>query len=218
MIFRQIAELYNGTKTQTRRCQTNRDVGVCDGEPNVITAVRRNGRVLYRVGQTYAIRPGMYEPAERDLRIRILAIREERLQAISEADAQAEGVNSIAEYEALWRSINTKKGARWEDNPLVWVYEFEAFDPVELPLPEKPSRCPYCKSKDIDTGLLSDDDDYDNEQARLLGVSDSKHDPRFAFQHEHMECNDCHAFLPYGRRWYYNEATNNYDLDRPKIK
>lgn len=63
-----------------------------------------------------------YQP----LRIRITAIRREPLQSISEADARAEGVESIEAYRALWDSINGKtKGARWADNPLVFVLEFE---------------------------------------------------------------------------------------------
>lgn len=28
-------------------------------------------------------------------------------------------------YRALWQSINKKKGVRWQDNPDVWVIEFE---------------------------------------------------------------------------------------------
>lgn len=62
-----------------------------------------------------------YQP----LRIRITAIRQERLQAITEADAKAEGVGSIEEYRALWERINGKTpGARWADDPLCWVLTF----------------------------------------------------------------------------------------------
>lgn len=33
---------------------------------------------------------------------------------------------SVEEYRTLWESINGKtKGARWADNPLVWVLVFE---------------------------------------------------------------------------------------------
>ena len=60
------------------------------------------------------------------LRICITAIRQEPLQSITEADARAEGVNNIEEYRALWERINGKtKGARWEDNPTVWMITFE---------------------------------------------------------------------------------------------
>lgn len=65
----------------------------------------------------------------------------EPLQRITEAGAIAEGViadnggfyvpllgrnelyaTAVDAYHALWMSINTKKGTRWEDNPSVWVY------------------------------------------------------------------------------------------------
>lgn len=62
------------------------------------------------------------------LRIRITAIRRERLQDISEADVRAEGVESVESVEAyrvLWDSINTRKGTRWQDCPDVWVLSFE---------------------------------------------------------------------------------------------
>ena len=96
------------------------------------------------------------------LRIREIAL--ERVQAITEADAIAEGIERvwvlvgancnggihqeeyawryyipgwdvdgpddcfdcpIAAYEALWRSLHTRPGERWDDNPWVWVYRFE---------------------------------------------------------------------------------------------
>ena len=79
--------------------------------------------------------PGEYIPA----RIRITGIRQERVQDITTADAIAEGVPeqtatythpvyrslSVAAYAKLWNAIHTKPGETWNDNPSVWVLEFE---------------------------------------------------------------------------------------------
>lgn len=55
------------------------------------------------------------------LRIRITAIRQERLGNITEADAIAEGVESVEAYKALWTSIN----GHWDGEVAVWVISFE---------------------------------------------------------------------------------------------
>ena len=58
-----------------------------------------------------------YRPAK----IRLTAIRCERLHDITEQDARAEGVASVEEYKALWESANGKsKATRWEENPKGW--------------------------------------------------------------------------------------------------
>jgi len=59
------------------------------------------------------------------LRLTITGVRVERVRKISEAGACAEGCESVAAYARLWDQINPTPGARWADNPLVWVYEFE---------------------------------------------------------------------------------------------
>lgn len=68
--------------------------------------------------------------------LRITDIRVERLRDISENDAAAEG----AKYEEtgfsarvcfvdLWQQINGKRpGCSWNDNPWVWVVEFEKIE------------------------------------------------------------------------------------------
>lgn len=132
MIFKQIAEILSGQKTQTRRRmkpnefanQWRDDVTI-----NEVLTHTKSGepcRLKWGLNKTYAIVPKRGKPAIRDARIRITSIRQERLQAISEADAIAEGVASVAEYRDLWERINGRtKGARWQDNPLVWVLTFE---------------------------------------------------------------------------------------------
>jgi len=69
-------------------------------------------------------------------RIQLLVtdVRVERVQDISNKDAQAEGVDdslgktimtSKELFHELWDSINADRGYSWESNPWVWVIEFE---------------------------------------------------------------------------------------------
>ena len=84
-------------------------------------------------------RPPMFMPrwASR-ITLEITAVRIERLQDISEADAIAEGApwaacgspqegSHKAGYAALWESINGT--GSWAANPLVWVVEFKRVKP-----------------------------------------------------------------------------------------
>lgn len=66
--------------------------------------------------------------------LKVLEVRVERVQEISEEGARAEGCETeIAdpreEFTALWKSIHGKKpGMTWDDNPWVWVIHFERTD------------------------------------------------------------------------------------------
>lgn len=60
--------------------------------------------------------------------LRVLDVRIERIQEITEEDALAEGVASRDGFIELWEAIHGR-GA-WEQNNWVWVYEFER---VEVP-------------------------------------------------------------------------------------
>jgi hypothetical protein len=81
---------------------------------------------------------------EARLFLKVTDVRAERLQDITEEDAEAEGLynthgfirspdNSYADYphtakEAfvrLWDTLNAKRGYGWDANSWVWVYEFE---------------------------------------------------------------------------------------------
>jgi len=91
-------------------------------------------RTRFRVGNTYAVQPGRGKKAVG--RIRILGIRRERLQEITWQDAVAEGIpqymklgmpDSLEIYCSFWSLWNSlyRKPYRWEDNPEIWVLEFE---------------------------------------------------------------------------------------------
>jgi hypothetical protein len=84
-------------------------------------------------------RPSIHMPrwASR-LALEITAVRVERLNAISEADARAEGVewnegpfrsghtNHVSAFRSLWNTINGRsQGRTWQDNPWVWAISFQ---------------------------------------------------------------------------------------------
>jgi hypothetical protein len=70
--------------------------------------------------------------------LEVTAVRVERVQSISEEDAEKEGLKASIDnitdgyftipardfFEDLWDSINAKRGDGWDANPWVWVVEF----------------------------------------------------------------------------------------------
>jgi hypothetical protein len=75
-------------------------------------------------------RPSIHMPREAcRLRLEVADVRVERLQAITDEDAIAEGIEVTptmtprASFAALWDAINGKR-APWTDNPWVWVVTF----------------------------------------------------------------------------------------------
>jgi hypothetical protein len=82
-------------------------------------------------------RPSIFLPrwASR-LTLEVTSVRVERVQSISEEDARAEGVDSLAAtglafaprevFRDLWDSINGERpGCAWEANPWCWVVSFK---------------------------------------------------------------------------------------------
>lgn len=123
-IFRQVTEIEQGVKTETRR--------VCHPDDELINGVLYHaGRRKWAVGQTYAIVPKRGQAAVQSGRIRIVNIHREQLQQIDHASALLEGVGAVEQYRDLWESINGHTPHRWSHNPAVWVVRFE-FVPNEM--------------------------------------------------------------------------------------
>lgn len=62
--------------------------------------------------------------------LRVISVRAQRVQDISEDDAAAEGIERhsgpyILDFAKLWDSINGKRGYSWNSNPWVFAYTFE---------------------------------------------------------------------------------------------
>jgi hypothetical protein len=176
MIFKQVQEIIEGTKTQTRRVVKGGEFGVPTKYPNgvysprlVIGEVKKwhpihqpdTARLKWQVGRDYAVVPKRGEPgvwwhpmaktwrgptrklSGLDVEIaRITSIHREPLQAITEADAIAEGCKGKTVYTGytnedqpdydmtprdvyreLWESING--AGSWDKAGDVWVIEFE---------------------------------------------------------------------------------------------
>jgi hypothetical protein len=132
----------SGQKTQTRRLVHAGDltrVNEADPTRPILKVIRTADagvpKVLYEVGKVYSVQPGI---AKRTVgNIRITAIRRERLQDLSEAEALKEFPLSSPQpdltdsqwakksFIETWDIMYSTPGVRWQDNPEVWVLEFE---------------------------------------------------------------------------------------------
>lgn len=112
MIFTEehVALVQQGRKTQTRRV-------VKPGEKEC----------RYKPGKAYAAQPGRGKPAS--LRITIVAVRREKLGAISEKDAKREGYRTVYEFKQTWKELH----GTWTPDLDVWVITFVAGDRTEKP-------------------------------------------------------------------------------------
>lgn len=128
MLFKpeMIEAILAGKKTQTRRVVKDGEFFAKSSVPGsafVYTYLSNDkSRTKWALGRTYAIVPKRGAKGI-GRRIRITAIRREWLHDISEADAIAEGVGSVAEYKALWDAINA--AGSWLMAGYVWVLSFE---------------------------------------------------------------------------------------------
>lgn len=144
----------SGQKTQNRRLVRAGEYATVDeADPNrpilkvISTADAGVPKPLYEVGKTYSVQPGLAKKTVGN--IRLTAIRRERLQDLTEADALKElpvtsleaGISdarwALNTFMGTWNIMNTEPGSRWEDNPEVWVLEFE---PALKAAPKKRSR------------------------------------------------------------------------------
>lgn len=94
---------------------------------------------IYKADGVYANKwhPSIHMPKEAArIFLKVTDVRVERLQDITEEDAITEGmsktlvdgvvfISAKGNFHVLWDSLNIKRGYGWEDNPWVWVIEFE---------------------------------------------------------------------------------------------
>jgi hypothetical protein len=85
----------------------------------IVSVCSKSGRVIYTVGHEYTLQPGRGMVGKGA--IRLVSIHLQRLRAMTDADAQAEGGYTLDEYRQVWAQIN---GA-WDGNEAVIVYRFQ---------------------------------------------------------------------------------------------
>ena len=104
-----------------------------------------NGHIAYKSDpqeqHTGPWKPSIHMPrCFSRISLEITAVRVERLQEITEADAMDEGAEPVLVppdggsaphvegFRALWDTINAKRGFGWDADPWVWVIEFRKVD------------------------------------------------------------------------------------------
>lgn len=131
-----VRALIDDRKIQTRRLRFKGSAGDWIWVRETFTVVA--GEVIYRATEGRSLcdlkwKPSIFMPRSASrISLEVTAVRVEPLQAITEADAKAEGVLGISfgeeapyrtTYAELWNKINGHK-APWSSNPAVHVIEF----------------------------------------------------------------------------------------------
>lgn len=99
--------------------------------PNASIYYEGSPRPAFSRGDAGKLRPAITLPLRfaRPARYEVTDVRCERVNRITQSDAEAEGIISgdgaCDRFGDLWNSINTKPGTRFEDGPWVFVYAFK---------------------------------------------------------------------------------------------
>ena len=119
MIFQHtLTNILLENKTQTRRL-IKPDETVVRGSYNKISAIIKNGRTKWEVGNTYAVQPGRGKSEV--ARILITKINSEHILRISTTSAINEGFCSRQDFLQAWRKIHGENAFDLR----VWVLTFE---------------------------------------------------------------------------------------------
>lgn len=105
-----------GEKWQTRRLVKPGEAFDSDQR----RVLKQGKRTLFEIGKSYAVQPNRGKTAV--ARILLTGLRKERVGAITERDAQAEGFASRAEFIETWKTIHGREANLSRE---IWVLEFK---------------------------------------------------------------------------------------------